>query len=141
MPVNKAVGDPDFAGTVNGEGSLMVRVTKLAGDSTLARIIKLGGEAEEQKPPTQCWVDRFAAIHTPAVFVDRRGHRPAAAIRPEVAPGGYRALVLLVTESSPKEFRDFYNSDDSEQDDDQAQDKVGREPVRAEWRDESDAVI
>jgi Cd2+/Zn2+-exporting ATPase len=98
VPVDKAPGDPVFAGTVNQEGSLTVRVTKAAGDSTLARIIQLVGEAEEQKPPTQRWVDRFAAIYTPAVF--------AAAILVAIIPPllmgqawnpwVYRALVLLV---------------------------------------------
>ena len=109
----------------------------------MARIIKLGGEAEEQKPPTQCWVDRFAAIYTPAVFVAVIGVAIVPPLRfgLEWHPWVYRALVLLVIESPPMEFRDFYNSDDSEQDDDQAQDKVGREPVRAEWSDEGDAVI
>ncbi len=68
MPVEKQSGDPVYAGTVNGEGSLTVRVTKPANESTLARIIQLVGEAEENKPPTQRFVDRFAAIYTPAVF-------------------------------------------------------------------------
>ena len=98
VPVDKAAGDPVFAGTVNGEGSLRVRVTKMAGDSTLAKIIKLVGEAEEQKPPAQRWVDRFAAIYTPAVFVAAIG----VAIVPPLLfsqawnPWVYRALVLLV---------------------------------------------
>ena len=69
LPVEKKAGDPVYAGTVNGEGSLTVRVTKPASESTLARIIQLVGEAEENKPPTQRFVDRFAAIYTPAVFV------------------------------------------------------------------------
>ena len=68
MPVEKKSGDPVYAGTVNGEGSLTVKVTKPASESTLARIIQLVGEAEESKPPTQRFVDRFAAIYTPAVF-------------------------------------------------------------------------
>jgi Cd2+/Zn2+-exporting ATPase len=98
VPVDKAPGDPVFAGTVNQEGSLTVRVTKAAGDSTLARIIQLVGEAEEQKPPTQRWVDRFAAIYTPAVFVAAI----LVAIIPPLTmglawnPWIYRALVLLV---------------------------------------------
>lgn len=98
VPVDKAPGDPVFAGTVNQEGSLTVRVTKAAGDSTLARIIQLVGEAEEQKPPTQRWVDRFAAIYTPAVFVAAI----LVAIIPPLTMGQawnpwiYRALVLLV---------------------------------------------
>ncbi|MCB1090316.1 MAG: cadmium-translocating P-type ATPase, partial [Verrucomicrobiae bacterium] len=69
LPVEKQAGDSVFAGTVNGEGSLVVRVSKPAAASTLARIIQLVGEAEENKPPTQRFVDRFAAIYTPAVFV------------------------------------------------------------------------
>ena len=98
VPVDKAPGDPVFAGTVNQEGSLTVRVTKLAGDSTLARIIQLVGEAEEQKPPTQRWVDRFAAIYTPAVFI---AAILVAVIPPLLLgqawnPWVYRSLVLLV---------------------------------------------
>ena len=69
MPVDKQSGDPVYAGTVNAEGSLVVRVTKPASESTLARIIQLVGEAEENKPPTQRFVDRFAAIYTPTVFL------------------------------------------------------------------------
>jgi Cd2+/Zn2+-exporting ATPase len=98
VPVDKAPGDSVFAGTVNQEGSLTVRVTKAAGDSTLARIIQLVGEAEEQKPPTQRWVDRFAAIYTPAVFI---AAILVAVIPPLLMgqawnPWVYRSLVLLV---------------------------------------------
>lgn len=98
VPVDKAPGDPVFAGTVNQEGSLTVRVTKAAGDSTLARIIQLVGEAEEQKPPTQRWVDRFAAIYTPAVFVAAIlvAVIPPLLLGQEWNPWIYRALVLLV---------------------------------------------
>jgi Zn2+/Cd2+-exporting ATPase len=98
VPVDKAPGDSVFAGTVNGEGSLKVRVTKAAGDSTLARIIQLVGDAEEDKPPTQRWVDHFAAIYTPAVFV---AALLVAVIPPLLMgqawnPWVYRSLVLLV---------------------------------------------
>jgi Cd2+/Zn2+-exporting ATPase len=98
VPVEKAPGDPVFAGTVNQEGSLTVRVTKAAGDSTLARIIQLVGEAEEQKPPTQRWVDRFAAIYTPAVFIAAIlvAVIPPLLMAQEWIPWIYRALVLLV---------------------------------------------
>lgn len=98
VPVDKSTGDPVFAGTVNQEGSLTIRVTKAAGDSTLARIIQLVGEAEEQKPPTQRWVDRFAAIYTPVVFIAAI----LVAVIPPLLMGQawnpwiYRALVLLV---------------------------------------------
>lgn len=98
VPVDKKIGDPVFAGTINGEGSLEVRVTKAAGDSTLARIIKLVEEAEDQKAPTQRFVDQFARIYTPAVFVLAV---LVAVIPPLLGWGawsmwGYRSLVLLV---------------------------------------------
>lgn len=69
VPVDKREGDTVFAGTVNGEGSLEIRVTKMAGDTTLARIIRLVKEAQEQKAPTQRLVDVFARYYTPAVTV------------------------------------------------------------------------
>jgi Cd2+/Zn2+-exporting ATPase len=98
VPVDKATGDAVYAGTVNGEGSLAVKVTKGAKDTTLAKIIQLVGEAEELKPPTQRWVDRFAAIYTPAVFVLAI---LVAVIPPLVmshawSASVYRSLVLLV---------------------------------------------
>ncbi|MES2595761.1 MAG: heavy metal translocating P-type ATPase [Verrucomicrobiota bacterium] len=98
VPVEKKPGDTVFAGTINGEGSLVVRVTKASTDSTLARIIKLVEEAEEQKAPTQRFVDKFASFYTPAVFVVAL----LVAVVPPLLMGGawsewtYRALVLLV---------------------------------------------
>ncbi len=67
VPVDKKPGDTVFAGTINGEGSLEIRVTKTTGDTTLARIIRLVAEAQEQKAPTQRFVDVFARYYTPAV--------------------------------------------------------------------------
>ncbi|MBP9900977.1 MAG: cadmium-translocating P-type ATPase [Verrucomicrobia bacterium] len=69
VPVDKKPGDTVFAGTINGEGSLEIKVTKAAGDTTLARIIRLVAEAQEQKAPTQRFVDVFARYYTPAVTV------------------------------------------------------------------------
>lgn len=98
VPLDKSTGDPVYAGTVNGEGALMVKVTKGAKDTTLAKIIQLVGEAEELKPPTQRWVDRFAAIYTPAVFI----LAILVAVIPPLLLGQswgaaiYRSLVLLV---------------------------------------------
>ncbi len=98
MPVGKNEGDSVFAGTVNGEGSLQVRVTKSADESTLARIIKLVGDAEHLKPPSQRFVDRFAAIYTPMVFVVAIlvAIIPSLLLGQEWNPWIYRALVLLV---------------------------------------------
>jgi Cd2+/Zn2+-exporting ATPase len=69
IPVDKGVGDPVFAGTINDTGSFEFRVTTLASNSTLARIIHAVEEAQGTRAPTQGFVDRFAAIYTPAVFV------------------------------------------------------------------------
>ena len=69
IPVDKAVGDPVFAGTINDTGSFEFRVTALASNSTLARIIHAVEEAQGTRAPTQGFVDRFAAVYTPAVFV------------------------------------------------------------------------
>jgi Cd2+/Zn2+-exporting ATPase len=67
IPVDKKTGDTVFAGTINGEGSLVIRVTKVTGDTTLAKIIRLVKEAQEQKAPAQRFVDVFARYYTPAV--------------------------------------------------------------------------
>jgi Cd2+/Zn2+-exporting ATPase len=67
VPVDKKPGDIVFAGTINGAGSLEIKVTKIAGDTTLARIIRLVEEAQEQQAPTQRFVDVFARYYTPAV--------------------------------------------------------------------------
>lgn len=69
IPVDKTVGDPVFAGTINDSGSFECRVTALALNSTLARIIHAVEEAQGTRAPTQGFVDRFAAVYTPAVFV------------------------------------------------------------------------
>ncbi len=98
VPVDKNTGDQVFAGTINGEGSLEVRVTKVAGDSTLARIIRLVKEAQEQKAPTQRFVDVFARYYTPIVTLAAL----AIFLVPPLAFGGqwsdwlYRACVLLI---------------------------------------------
>jgi len=69
IPVDKAPGDEVFAGTINQSGSLEFEVSKPAGDTVLARIIHAVEEAQGQRAPTQRFVDRFAAVYTPAVFV------------------------------------------------------------------------
>ncbi|CAA2107007.1 heavy metal translocating P-type ATPase [Variovorax paradoxus] len=69
IPVDKTVGDPVFAGTINQTAALEFRVTAVASNTTLARIIHAVEEAQGSRAPTQRFVDRFAAVYTPTVFV------------------------------------------------------------------------
>ncbi len=69
MPVDKVIGSLVFAGTVNGEGLLTVEVSKLARDSSLARMVQLVAEAQTEKSPTQRFVTRFEKVFVPLVLV------------------------------------------------------------------------
>lgn len=69
VPVNKGVDDAVFAGTVNGNAALRVRVTAAAQDNTIARVVKLVEEAQEKKAPTERFIDRFSKYYTPAVVL------------------------------------------------------------------------
>ena len=98
LPVEKAEGDPVFAGTINETGSFEYVATARADDSTLARIIHAIEAAQGARAPTQRFVDAFARIYTPAVLVLAL----VAALLPPLLLGGewlasiYTALVLLV---------------------------------------------
>ncbi|MEF8738551.1 MAG: heavy metal translocating P-type ATPase [Candidatus Accumulibacter phosphatis] len=98
LPVDKSAGDSVFAGTINQSGSVEFRVTAESTHSTLARIIHAVEEAQGARAPTQRFVDQFAKIYTPAVFV----FAIAVALVPPLLFGGdwqdwvYQALVLLV---------------------------------------------
>src|SRR5690606_1256675 len=97
-PVEKTIGDPVFAGTINGAGSLEYRVVATAANTTLARIIHAVEEAQGKRAPTQRFVDQFAKVYTPVVFL----FALAVAIVPPLFMAEpwydwiYRALVLLV---------------------------------------------
>jgi Cd2+/Zn2+-exporting ATPase len=66
-PVVKRADDPVFAGTVNGDAALRVRVTAAAEDNTIARVVRLVEEAQEKKAPTERFIDRFSRYYTPGV--------------------------------------------------------------------------
>ena len=97
-PVDKAPGDRVFAGTINGHGSLEVRTTAAASDTTLARILHTVEDAQAARAPVQSMVDRFARIYTPVVL----GLAALVAVLPPMAGVGpwtlwlYRALTLVV---------------------------------------------
>lgn len=98
MPVSIHEGDVVFAGTINQEGRLEVEATKEVKDSTLARIVELVESAEEQKAPTERFIDRFAKYYTPAVV----GFAVSVAVIPTVVfqqsfdVWFYKALLLLL---------------------------------------------
>ncbi|MCL1980543.1 MAG: heavy metal translocating P-type ATPase [Proteobacteria bacterium] len=98
MPIEKTVGDPVFAGTINGAGSFELRVTAGADDSTLARIIHAVEEAQASRAPIQRLVDRFARIYTPAMLL---AALLVAIVPPLLLAGSfhewiYTGLVILV---------------------------------------------
>lgn len=98
LSVEKAEGDPVFAGTINETGSFEYKVTAAANNSTLARIIHAVESAQGSRAPTQRFVDQFAKVYTPAVFAVAL----LIAVVPPLAMNDlwldwiYKALVLLV---------------------------------------------
>lgn len=111
MPVEDprdAAANPDrlapqfraFAGTINGSGALEIQVTKLASDSTLARVVQMVNEAETQKSPTQRFADKFERYFVPAVlaFVGLLLFAWVVVDEP-FSTSFYRAMAVLVASS------------------------------------------
>ncbi len=98
MPVEKKPGAQVYAGTLNGSGFLAVRVERPPGDTMLARIAELVAAAARSRASVERFIDRFAAIYTPAIIVLALG---AAVILPAVwhwplRKAIYDALALLL---------------------------------------------
>jgi Cd2+/Zn2+-exporting ATPase len=68
MPVDKAPGDGVFAGTINGDGALLVRVTQLASESLVAQMVRLVAEAQASKSTAERAAERFTRIYVPCVL-------------------------------------------------------------------------
>lgn len=69
IPVDKVVGDKVFAGTLNKKGSLDLRPTRLAGETTLARIIQMVENAQKNQAPTEQFLERFEQIYAKFIIV------------------------------------------------------------------------
>ncbi len=101
VPVGRKIADEVFAGTINQENGLDVRVTKLAKDNTLARIMQLVAEAQEQQSPTQQLTERFTRWFVPTVL----GLTGLMIVLPPLlfswtwTDSFYRGMVLLVAAS------------------------------------------
>ena len=98
MPIDKSIGDEVFAGSVNGEGYLEVRVSRPYQENTINRIVRLVEEAQAKKAPIERLVDSFARRYTPAVMAIAALVMlvPWLGFGQTFESGFYRALVLLV---------------------------------------------
>ena len=100
-PVHKTAGADVFAGTINGQGGLRVRVSKPAGETMIARIIALVKEAQERRPPAQLFIEKFELRYANLVVL---GALLFAIVPPTLmgwtfAEALYRAMVFLVVAS------------------------------------------
>jgi Cd2+/Zn2+-exporting ATPase len=101
MPVEKAVGDKVFAGTLNQQGMLDVEATQAASDTTLARIIKMVEEAQDSKAPTERFLDKFEQIYA-MLIIGATGLFiviPPALGLADFTSNFYRAMVLMTVAS------------------------------------------
>lgn len=98
VPIHKAVGDTVFAGSVNLDGVIQVKVEKAAKDNTISRIIELVEQAQASKAPTARFIEKFSQYYTPIVM----GIAALIIIAPPLFMGGewmtwlYRGLALLL---------------------------------------------
>ncbi|AUB54948.1 ATPase [Methanobacterium subterraneum] len=98
MPVTKRKGDQVFAGTINTEGYLEIRVNRKSNETIISRIIELVRQSKEKKSRTESFIDRFASYYTPAVILIAIlvATLPPFLLGMSFNDWFYRALVLLV---------------------------------------------
>ena len=95
VPVTKGPGDMVFAGSINTEAALRVRVTRAPADNTIARIIRLVEEAEEARAPTERFIDHFSRWYMPAmVAVAALVILVPASIASSLSAGARRGLLM-----------------------------------------------
>lgn len=97
MPVRKEVGDELFAGTINGDNAIQCRITKLASDSTLARIIHMVEDAQSRRANSEQLIEKFSRYYTPLMLLLAV---TLATVVPAIAGDWeewlYKALTILV---------------------------------------------
>ena len=100
-PVHKTVDAEVFAGTINGQGGMRVRVSKPAGETVIARIIALVQEAQERRPPAQLFIERFEARYAHVVVLGAVLFMviPTTLMGWRFSDALYRAMVFLVVAS------------------------------------------
>ncbi|MBS7576884.1 MULTISPECIES: cation-translocating P-type ATPase [unclassified Enterococcus] len=69
IPISKTVGDSVYAGSLNETGTIEIVVNKPASESTIARVISMVEAAEEHRAPSEAFIEKFARIYTPIVFL------------------------------------------------------------------------
>ncbi|EJF90405.1 heavy metal translocating P-type ATPase [Bartonella tamiae] len=97
IPIIKTINDTVFAGSINSDATLRIRVETKASDNTIARIIALVEEAQDAKAPTQRFIDSFSKIYMPIIV----GMAILIGVIPPLVDGmwmqwTYRALTLLL---------------------------------------------
>ena len=98
MPAHKKIGDVVFAGTMNGDGTLDVRATRAASDTTLARIVRMVEGVTHRRAPSEQFVEKFSRIYTPAMMLLAL----LVAVTPPLLMGGdwghwfYQGMVILL---------------------------------------------
>ncbi len=100
-PVHRQVGDEVFAGTINGQGGLRVKVSKPAGETVLARIIETVREAQERRPRAQLFVEKFERTYAKLVVLGAVLFVvvPMFVLGWTFSSAWYRAMVFLVVAS------------------------------------------